>query len=674
MTRLQHAFRRQCGQLLLARVNLRIAATLLTACLAVLGCNGTPAPAAPADSSGDVPADQSEVDTAGSSDAAPLDAAPDSAADTDAASEATSPDALLWACPKVFPGDVPTTTQPCGVALSCSYVEEHCCGEDYFMDCSCEVGKPLNCSVGDYCGSVAPCSPGCAKNQFTTDSGCQDCSDIVKGIQADLAVALAAAATCASPSDCVEAPYSLCGHDCVAALPKLAVAALKPAAVGVAATWCPDHGKEWPVYMNCWFNCYANQTKAPMACLSGRCAKASVCPLGSSLPGDSCDDQDLCTQGDQCIGPGTCSGKPKNCDDGDPCTLDTCAEGVCGHAKDLACELKACTPAGQLLWTADLVELPSAATLLGGDLGLAGPTPQRLSPLGAVSPLPQAQGWPKAKLRIGFGGAVTALETAYTPAPGGVAMTWTACAAADLSLAPSCTVGSTTVAYPPSVWSTDLFKGHVIALVNWPIIGDQFTGLLDTSSTGEFLPLPTKQQVSNFKQLAAVGGTDVAVLAQTNGGAWLLSHVYAGVTQTAEQPNGIFSCPMAILLADGGAAGQCIEKAGLNSAIVRWLPSGVVAWTGSWPAAPAPPTLQFDAGALIVWGPLKSGELRVVRHPLDGSAQQEWLLPKGIFELVSPAAVHFVWGDLLVYGKVPGSASKVLALRWAAKCPGAGPP
>lgn len=673
MTRLHHAFRRQCGQLFLAKVSLRITATLLTACLAVVGCNGTPAPATPADSSGDVPADQSEVDTAGSSDAAPLDAAPDSIADTDAASEATSSDALLWACPKVFPGDVPTTTQPCGVALSCSYVEEHCCGEDYFMDCSCEVGKPLNCSVGDYCGSVAPCSPGCAKNQFTTDTGCQECSDIVKGIQADLTVALAAAATCASPSDCVEAPYSLCGHDCIAALPKLAVAALSPAAVGVAATWCPDHGKAWPVKMNCWFNCYANQTKAPMACLSGRCAKASVCPLGSSLPGDSCDDQNACTQGDHCTGPGTCSGKPKNCDDGDPCTLDTCAEGVCGHAKDLACELKACTPAGQLLWTADLVDLPSAATVLAGGLGLAGPSPQQLSPLGALAALPQAQGWPKAKLRIGFGGAVTALEAAYTPAPGGVAMTWTACAAADLSSGPTCTVSSGSAANAPTILSTDLFQGHVTALVRWPIAVEQTEGLWQPSSPGQFLPLPTKQFVTNYADLATINGVDVAVVAAAGSG-WLLSHVYTSVSQTLAPPQGFGACAGVVLLPDGGAAGRCSVNVGGGFAIVRWLPSGVVAWTGSWPAAPAPPTLQVDAGALIVWGPLKSGELRVVRHPLDGSAQQEWLLPKGIFELVSPAAVHFVWGDLLVYGKVPGSASKVLALRWAPQCPGAGPP
>ena len=43
-----------------------------------------------------------------------------------------------------------------------------------------------------------------------------------------------------------------------------------------------------------------------------------------------CDDKDLCTIGDVCSD-GGCGGDPKNCDDGFACTADTCAGGTCAH-------------------------------------------------------------------------------------------------------------------------------------------------------------------------------------------------------------------------------------------------------------------------------------------------------------------------------------------------------
>lgn len=51
---------------------------------------------------------------------------------------------------------------------------------------------------------------------------------------------------------------------------------------------------------------------------------------------DACDDGNACTTADACVA-AVCAGKPTNCDDKDPCTLDGCAPsgpsaGICTHA------------------------------------------------------------------------------------------------------------------------------------------------------------------------------------------------------------------------------------------------------------------------------------------------------------------------------------------------------
>jgi hypothetical protein len=44
----------------------------------------------------------------------------------------------------------------------------------------------------------------------------------------------------------------------------------------------------------------------------------------------SCDDGDLCTTNDRCVG-GTCLGNPMACDDSNACTDDACEGGACVH-------------------------------------------------------------------------------------------------------------------------------------------------------------------------------------------------------------------------------------------------------------------------------------------------------------------------------------------------------
>ena len=69
-------------------------------------------------------------------------------------------------------------------------------------------------------------------------------------------------------------------------------------------------------------------------CEANTCDPATgLCSLQSQEEGLPCDDEDACTTADACKA-GDCAGGPApDCDDGDPCTADTCAAGEgCGHA------------------------------------------------------------------------------------------------------------------------------------------------------------------------------------------------------------------------------------------------------------------------------------------------------------------------------------------------------
>src|SRR5262249_48510163 len=77
--------------------------------------------------------------------------------------------------------------------------------------------------------------------------------------------------------------------------------------------------------------------------------------------GQVCDDGNACTAGDQCIpvlGGVRCEGKPINCNDGNPCTTDSCdpatGKGVSTPSCDDGnpCTIDTCEPAtGQCLNT-----------------------------------------------------------------------------------------------------------------------------------------------------------------------------------------------------------------------------------------------------------------------------------------------------------------------------------
>jgi hypothetical protein len=95
----------------------------------------------------------------------------------------------------------------------------------------------------------------------------------------------------------------------------------------------------------------------PVVCTPlDQCQDAGVCNPQTGVcsnptrPDDTtCDDGDLCTTGDRCVG-GTCTATPVDCDDGIPCTTDTCSGGVCSSTPSHAscdvgeCATGACQP------------------------------------------------------------------------------------------------------------------------------------------------------------------------------------------------------------------------------------------------------------------------------------------------------------------------------------------
>ena len=68
-------------------------------------------------------------------------------------------------------------------------------------------------------------------------------------------------------------------------------------------------------------------------CTSDGCDPLTGCTHTTLPDGSVCDDRDACTVNDACSG-GTCIvGDPRNCDDGNPCTSDTCDSATgCQHA------------------------------------------------------------------------------------------------------------------------------------------------------------------------------------------------------------------------------------------------------------------------------------------------------------------------------------------------------
>src|SRR6266545_609619 len=150
------------------------------------------------------------------------------------------------------------------------------------------------CTPGSSCPNGAPCC-----GSFCCSSGEACCGGVCCG-----------AGKCCSSSSCVTSSLTQCG----------------------SGSFC----------QNCDVECRINK-----ACTNGTCTGTSVsdgttCGAGATnhcCGGSCCNVATNCCSGGSCAA-GTSVGRCgangaacQNCDDGNPCTTDSCASGACGHAK-----------------------------------------------------------------------------------------------------------------------------------------------------------------------------------------------------------------------------------------------------------------------------------------------------------------------------------------------------
>ncbi len=186
----------------------------------------------------------------------------------------------------------PCTTDTCHWAKGCEYV-------DKLEGAPCADGDA--CTKGDTCdalgicaGEQRDCDDGdpCTADSCETDEGC---------------VHVHAKAPCDDLNPCTHQDYCKSGV-CV--------------------------GQPLP--------CYDDNP-----CTLDTCDPKEGCAFVATADGAGCDDKDPCTSQEYCLD-GTCVGESKSCDDGIPCTIDTCEGGACIHLPPPGhCATAAgCTPVG----------------------------------------------------------------------------------------------------------------------------------------------------------------------------------------------------------------------------------------------------------------------------------------------------------------------------------------
>ncbi|MBI5608753.1 MAG: hypothetical protein HY902_07715 [Deltaproteobacteria bacterium] len=249
----------------------------------------------------------------------------------------------------------------CTGSFSCTFGKECCCGIcGASTQCHCTAGQ-FSCGATDLCFG-AKCSPGCSMDQFQTPSGCKTCAAIGVALPAEISATLAPLRTCAADADCGTLQGAdVCGW-CSYGVALAQQATATQALAKMKKTWCT--GPAGPCNLPC-------PESGQPACVQGVCHLVGLCDPLLGGPGTPCNDNNACTSGDVCSGPGKCAGKLVDCDDGNPCTQDTCsATGGCGHKPlsvpcpaTLACSAGAqcmmgtCTDLGVKGWDASVTQL-----------------------------------------------------------------------------------------------------------------------------------------------------------------------------------------------------------------------------------------------------------------------------------------------------------------------------
>jgi uncharacterized repeat protein (TIGR01451 family) len=190
-----------------------------------------------------------------------------------------------------------------------------CNGNETCQGGVCTAGAPLNCNDSNICtADTCGATTGCSNTPVLNGSSCTD-GNVCNGPE----ICQSGTCTGGTPINCND--NNVCttdGCDPVFGCTNTAV---------LNATPCPDtnvcNGAE---------TCQAGvcATGTPLncndsnVCTADTCNPVTGCTNAPVLNGTACDDGDECN-GDETCQAGVCSGAPPvNCDDGNPCTTDTC--------------------------------------------------------------------------------------------------------------------------------------------------------------------------------------------------------------------------------------------------------------------------------------------------------------------------------------------------------------
>ncbi|MCO4761826.1 MAG: hypothetical protein KC502_09995 [Myxococcales bacterium] len=218
------------------------------------------------------------------------------------------------------------------------------CSNTLVPHLSCDDGNP--CTHTDLCdekggcaGKKVSCDDGnpCTQGACTKDLGCTSTA-VPDGASCDDGNLCTAAGTCVS-GQCAGAKAKVCTSNktCVASLCDGSTGTCKEQAAKVGAL-CTD-GNACTSFDGCDAQgvCKGSATKCNdfNACTKDSCDKTKGGCQNVAISG-ACDDGDACTVGETCSGKAgavTCGGgKPKDCDDGEPCTTDSCKGGCVNTA------------------------------------------------------------------------------------------------------------------------------------------------------------------------------------------------------------------------------------------------------------------------------------------------------------------------------------------------------
>ncbi|MFT7625668.1 MAG: hypothetical protein ACI9WU_004859 [Myxococcota bacterium] len=210
----------------------------------------------------------------------------------------------------------------CEEASDCDDLDG-CNGAETCVANACQAGTPLDCGDSDDCtldacnlgGCVHTAAPGCC----TQSSECDD-GDGCNGIEtcANSTCQSGVAMVCDDGQACNG--EETCGNSQCTPGPPL------PCAAGSACTglgFC-ENGQ---CLLGPPLNCNDGNTCTTDSCQAGSCQHQPV--PGCCNTNGQCSDGDTCNGEEQCVGQQCVAGPPFNCDDGNPCTDESCEDGLC---------------------------------------------------------------------------------------------------------------------------------------------------------------------------------------------------------------------------------------------------------------------------------------------------------------------------------------------------------